>query len=112
MLNGSWHLIARDHGPADLLSVFRFLSEPKYFGKCYSVFGPTDRLPKVSAQNKARSKKIAMLLWITRFVLDNLRRQNFHLLIHSERIDFLDGATVIKCDSRFKIIEGIYLHNL
>lgn len=112
LLNGSWHLIAHHHGPSDLLKLFRFLHNPVVFRDWDYMISymdpPTAKFPNLSPQNKARLNKAARLLWKSKFILDNLRRRHFHLLVSSGRIDFLYGATAIECDGKLQIAEGMY----
>lgn len=112
MLTGSWHLIAGEGGPCNLPKLFRFLSETDVFRDCDSPIGTPARFTKNSPGNQARSKKIAVLLQKTHFVLDNLRRRRFCLFVSAQRLDFLYGTTAIECDGQLKVLEGKYAGSL
>lgn len=113
LLNGSWHRTNYDHGPGDLLKPFRFLSDPELLKDWDYMISylvpPTPKFPNRSPQSKARLNKAAIVLWKSKFILNNLRRRHFHLLVKSHRIDFVYGTTAIECDGKLQIAEGMHL---
>lgn len=112
MLTGSWHLIARDGGPGDLLKLFRFLSDMDEIRDRDSLVGTPARFTKPSGENQAGLKKIAVLLRKTQIILDNLRRRRFHLFVSCQSLCFLYGTTAIRCDGQLKILDGMYADSL
>lgn len=106
MLNGSWQLIKRHHGPGDLLKFFRILSDPKCFKDRQYTVDSASWLSRLSNQNRARLDKTAIFLQKTKFILDNLRRRHLHLVLGFARVKFLHGATAIECESELKVLDG------
>lgn len=112
MLTGSWHLIARDSGPDDLLKLFRFLFDMDEIRDCDSLVSTPTTFTKLSAGNQARLMKIAVLLRKTQIILENLRRRQFYLFVSCQSLGFLYGTTAIRCDGQLKILDGMYADSL
>lgn len=109
----TWRYTAPDGGPGGLLKLFRFLFDMDDFRDCDSLIGTPAMFTKMTAEDHARSKKIAVLLRRTQFILDNLRRRRFYLFVSSQRLDLFYGLNTIEYfHAQLKILEGMYADSL
>lgn len=112
-LMGWWRFTDCDGGPGALLKFFRFLFYMDNFRVCDSLAGTPAMFTKMSAEDQAPSKKIAVLLRKTQFILDNLRRRRLFLLVSSQGLDLVYGTTATKYfGMQLKILEGMYTDSL